>query len=276
MEPAEVIAIIQQELPQLVAQDPLVRDFVLRTVSEFYISRHEADSKFDRILAELQRDREEQTRKWEEQNRKWEEQAGRWEEQAGRWQEQARRWEEQDRRWQEQARRWEEQDHRWQEQARRWEEQDRRWHEQLAEIRRLDKRFESTIGALGSRWGIASEASFRSALAGILTESFGVDVLNLTLYDNEGEVFGRPDQVEIDLIIKNGMTIACEIKSSIDKAGMYIFDRKVNFYARHAQRDISRKIVISPMVDHRALPVAEALGIEIYSYADAVEGLSEE
>ncbi len=45
------------------------------------------------------------------------------------------------------------------------------------------------------------------------------------------------------------------------------------FYARHEQRDISRKIVISPMVDRRALPVAEALGIEVYSYADAVEGL---
>jgi hypothetical protein len=31
--------------------------------------------------------------------------------------------------------------------------------------------------------------------------------------------------------------------------------------------------VISPMVDDRALPVAEALGIEVYSYADAVENL---
>jgi hypothetical protein len=133
--------------------------------------------------------------------------------------------------------------------------------------------FDSTIGALGSRWGVASEASFRNALAGILTESFGVEVLNLTLYDNEGEVFGRPDQVELDLIIKNGMVIACEIKSSIDKAGMYSFGRKVDFYAKREQRPISRKIVISPMVDRRALPVAEALGIEVYSYADAVEGL---
>jgi len=217
MEQSEVITLIQQELPRLIAQEPLVRDFILRTVSEYYASKPETESKFDRILAELQRDREEQACKWDEQNRKWD--------------------------------------------------------EQLAEIRRLDKRFDSTIGALGSRWGVASEASFRNALAGILTESFGVEVLNLTLYDNEGEVFGRPDQVELDLIIKNGMVIACEIKSSIDKAGMYSFGRKVDFYAKREQRPISRKIVISPMVDRRALPVAEALGIEIYSYADAVEGL---
>lgn len=238
MEPSDVIAIIQQELPRLVAQDPQVRDFVLQTVSDFYMGRQEADSKFDRILAELQRDREEQARKWDEQNRKWDEQSRKWDEQA-----------------------------------RMWGEQNRKWDEQLAEIRRLDKRFDSTIGALGSRWGLASEASFRNALAGILTESFGVEVLNLTLYDHAGEVFGRPDQVELDLIIQNGVTIACEIKSSIDKAGMYSFGRKVDFYANHEQQPISRKIVISPMVDRRALPVAEALGIEIYSYADSVEGL---
>ena len=224
MEQSEVITLIQQELPRLIAQEPLVRDFILRTVSEYYASKPETESKFDRILAELQRDREEQACKWDEQNRK-------------------------------------------------WDEQNRKWDEQLAEIRRLDKRFDSTIGALGSRLGVASEASFRNALAGILTESFGVEVLNLTLYDNEGEVFGRPDQVELDLIIKNGMVIACEIKSSIDKAGMYSFGRKVDFYAKREQRPISRKIVISPMVDRRALPVAEALGIEVYSYADAVEGL---
>ncbi|MDR7921303.1 DUF3782 domain-containing protein [Thermosynechococcus sp. HY213] len=294
MEREEIIALIQRELPQLVAQDPSLRDFILRTVLDVSLPRREADIKFDRILTELQRDREEQAKRWEEQNRKWQEQdrrwqeqakrweeqdrkwqeqVRRWEEQSRRWQEQAKRWEEQDRKWQEQVRRWEEQDRRWQEQAKRWEEQDRKWHEQLAEIRRLDKRFDNTIGALGARWGIASETSFRNALAGILTESFGVEVLNLTLYDHEGEVFGRPDQVELDLIIKNGLTIACEIKSSIDKAGMYIFDRKVNFYAQHHQRQIDRKIVISPMVDPRARPVAEALGIELYSYADSVEGL---
>jgi len=238
MEQSELISLIQQELPRLIAQEPLVRDFILRTVSEYYAGKQETDSKFDRILAELERDREEQARRWDEQ-----------------------------------ARRWDEQSRKWDEQARRWDEQSRRWDEALAEIRRQDKRFDSTIGALGSRWGLASEASFRNALKGILQESFGVEVLNLNLYDQEGEVFGRPDQVEIDLIIKNGLTIACEIKSSIDKAGMYSFGRKVDFYARHEQREIGRKIVISPMVDSRALPVAEALGIEIYSYADAVENL---
>ena len=36
-------------------------------------------------------------------------------------------------------------------------------------------------------------------------------------------------------------------------------------------RSVNRKIVISPMVDSFAFPVAERLGIEVYSYADQVE-----
>ncbi|MGL5035867.1 MAG: PD-(D/E)XK nuclease family protein [Microcystaceae cyanobacterium] len=224
MQQSEVITLIQQELPNLIAQEPLVRDLILRTVSEYYAGKPETESKFDRILTELQRDREEQARKWDQQDHK-------------------------------------------------WEEQQRQNQALLEEIRQINRKYDSTIGSLGSRWGLYSEASFRNALKGILGDSFGVEVLNLTLYDQEGDVFGRPDQVEIDLIIKNGLTIACEIKSSIDKAGMYSFGRKVDFYAKHENREINRRIVISPMVDNRAVPVAKALGIEIYSYAEALEGL---
>ena len=52
---------------------------------------------------------------------------------------------------------------------------------------------------------------------------------------------------------------------------MYTFDRKVAFYEKRYQRSVNRKIVISPMVDSFAFPVAERLGIEVYSYADQVE-----
>ncbi|MGC8453926.1 MAG: PD-(D/E)XK nuclease family protein [Cylindrospermopsis raciborskii] len=225
---AEIKALIQKELPQAIAEEPGVRDFVLRTVSEYYAPRTEFDEKFDRVLNELQRDREEQARKWDEQNRKWEENTQRLD---------------------------------------RMEAQNSAT---LEEIQKANRRYESAIGAIGSRWGLYSEASFRNGLQAILGQSFGVEVLNLTLYDQEGEVFGRPEQVELDIIIKNGLTIVCELKSSIDKAGMYIFGRKADFYAKNQNRVVNRKIVISPMVDERAIPVAKSLGIEIYSYADVV------
>lgn len=92
----------------------------------------------------------------------------------------------------------------------------------------------------------------------------------MTEYDDAGEVFGRPDQVELDVIIQNGILILCEIKSSISRAEMYIFDRKVAFYEKRHARQATRKLVISPMVEDRARTVAKKLGIEVYSYAEDV------
>ncbi len=51
---------------------------------------------------------------------------------------------------------------------------------------------------------------------------------------------------------------------------MYIFNRKVAFYEKHHHRVVNRKLVIWLMVDFRALPVAENLGIEIFSYPEDV------
>ena len=135
------------------------------------------------------------------------------------------------------------------------------------------RKHERGIGALGARWGTQSEQAFRAALAGILEEHFGVQVINVTDYDDQGEVFGRPDQVELDVIVKNGLLLICELKSSIDKAGMYIFERKARFYEKRHQRTANRLIVISPMIDARARKVAERLGIETYGDSTEVEAL---
>ena len=241
----EIRELIKRELPHLIAEDPGIRDFILRTVSEYYTPRDEFSDRFDRILAELQRDREEQSRKWEEQRL------------------------ERERDREEQRLKWEEQ--RLERERDRERDREEQRLEREALLEKVNRRYDSTIGALGSRWGLYSETSFRNGLQGILAESFGVEVLNLQESDPEGEVFGRPDQVEIDVIIKNGLVIVCELKSSISKSEMYTFDRKVAFYEKRYQRSVNRKIVISPMVDSRAFPVAERLGIEVYSYADQVE-----
>ncbi|NCS30944.1 MAG: DUF3782 domain-containing protein [Microcystis aeruginosa F13-15] len=88
---------------------------------------------------------------------------------------------------------------------------------QILQDREMRDYYDSSIGALGAIWGLHSEASFRNALKAILEESFGVRVLNITEYDDQGEVFGRPDQIELDLLIKNGLLIIGEIQSPISK-----------------------------------------------------------
>jgi hypothetical protein len=245
----EIKAIIRQELPQIL-QDGEMRNYILRSVTSYFAGRQETESRFDQILEELRRDREAQNRKWEEENCKWEEQ---------------------NRKWEEQNRKWEEQNRKWEENQQEIKALGKRLDDSFEEIKKLSRKHDSTIGALGVRWGLASEQSFRNALKGILETSFGVEVVNIVEYDDGGEVFGRPDQIELDLLIKNGVLIICEIKSSMSKPDMYIFEKKVRFYQRRHQRQADRKLVISPMVAPKAVETAKDLGIEIYSYAEDVE-----
>jgi hypothetical protein len=226
---------IKRELPDWLRSDPEFRRFVLDLARDELADKRHTEGRFEAMLAELARDREEQTRKWETQERKWEEETSAW------------------KRHQEEV----------------WAEF-RRIHEQNAE---RDRRFDRSIGALGSRWGLQSERAFRDALAGILEQSFGVEVLNVNDYDEEGEVFGRPDQVELDVIIKNGLLIICELKSSIDKAGMYSFERQARFYEKRHGRKANRLLVISPMIDACAKKVADRLGIETFGDSLDVEAL---
>jgi hypothetical protein len=227
---------LKEELPTLVQQDPEVRQLLQNALSGYFADRAETESRFNQVLAELRHDREQQALRWEANERRWEEQS-----------------------------------HRWQEQDRKWSENQRHLNQIYQEIKGLHQKHEGTVGALGARWGIASEQSFRDALKGILERSFGVEVLNVTEYDDTGEVFGRPDQVELDLIIKNGDLIICELKSSMSKADVYTFAKKVEFYEKRHQRQATRKIIVTPMLHPVAQGLPEKLGIEAYSYSDKVK-----
>ena len=246
--------------------------------------------------AELRRMREEQAQKWDEQNRKWEanqaelrrireEQAKKWDDNQAELkhirEQQTKKWDDNQaelkRMREEQAKKW---DDNQAELKQMREEQAKKWDDNQAELRRIheefmaqSQRYDRGIGALGSRWGLQSEKAFRDALAAILEKSFGVEVVNVTDYDDDGEVFGRPEQVELDVIITNGQLLICELKSSIDKAGMYSFERKARFYERRHERQADRLLVISPMIDARAQKVADRLGIETYGDSAEVEAI---
>jgi hypothetical protein len=108
-------------------------------------------------------------------------------------------------------------------------------------------------------------------LKGILGEVTELEVINVVEYDEEGEVFGRPDQIELDLIIQNGLFMICEIKSSMSKADMHMFHKKAEFYQKKHNRKAQRLMVISPMIDKKASELARDLGIQTYSYVEDIE-----
>jgi hypothetical protein len=143
---------------------------------------------------------------------------------------------------------------------------------QLEEIKKISRDYyDSSTAALCVTFGLDSEDTFHHALTEILAETFGVKVTSITEYDEIGEVFGRPEQIELDLIIINSLLIICEIKSSVSKADIYTFEKKVRFYQERHHKTANRKILISPMVHPRTLEIGEQLGIEVYSYAKDVK-----
>lgn len=236
MKGKEIREIILKELPIIIEQDREVRQLILRLSKNHFADKKKTEDRFDKLITELAADREAQIRKWDEQSKLWDDNAKRWDEQEQKWQE-----------------------------------NQKIIHEILESVRALSRKHDNTIGALGARWGLRSEQSFRNALKGILGEVTELEVINVVEYDEEGEVFGRPDQIELDLIIQNGLFMICEIKSSMSKADMHMFHKKAEFYQKKHNRKAQRLMVISPMIDKKASELARDLGIQTYSYVEDIE-----
>jgi hypothetical protein len=135
--------------------------------------------------------------------------------------------------------------------------------QRLAEEHRLFRySFDSQVGGLGARWGMQTEEAFRQGMRAILLE-VGFTTERFLDDDTAGEVFGHPDQVELDVVIRNGTVIVVEIKSSLDQGNTYLFDRKVGFYMRKTGRLVDRKLIVTPYADNRAKEIGLRLGVEI-------------
>jgi hypothetical protein len=122
--------------------------------------------------------------------------------------------------------------------------------------------FTTQIGGLGARWGLQTEEAFRQAIEAILRE-VGFSTERFLENDVAGEVFGYPEQIELDVVIKNGKVIVIEIKAAAGKSDVYYFDRKVAFYARKTGREVNRKLMVTPYADNRARETGVRLGVEI-------------
>ena len=245
---------IMSALPGIMKSDPEIRRSILSITRQSYSDRRETDSRFDRIMNELKHDREARDKKWAAQDKKWDAQNKKWDAWAKKWDDERKA-----------------QDEKWAAQDKKWEENQRVINEMLDSIKRLDKKHDATIGALGARWGLNSESAFRKGLRAILEGSFGVKVERYEDYDHDGTVFGRPEQIELDVIVHNGTLILCEIKSSMSKSELYTFWRKKNFYEEKHARKADRAIVISPMIDAYALSAAKRLDIETFGYGEDVK-----
>jgi len=261
---AEIKQWIQRELPVIFREDDEIQQFILDLTRARYADKLTTESRFDRILDELQRDREEQHHKWEANQQTIREMLARHDAHD-------RNWEANQQQWKANQQQWKDNQQQWEANQQQWEANQQTIREMLDQIKAQQQKHDSSIGALGSRWGMQAEAAFRNALAAILERSFGVQVVNIMEFDDAGEVFGHPDQVELDVIIRNGTVIICEIKSSMSRSDVYTFSRKVKFYERMHQCTADRRIIITPMIREDDRQLAAKLNLEVYTYSGDVQ-----
>jgi len=138
-----------------------------------------------------------------------------------------------------------------------------------ADMNRGFDRLQRRLDALGARWGVMSEEAFREGLRGVVEEELGLKVERWTAYDEEGRVFGFPSEVEVDVAVKDGKVILIEITSHARASDVILFKRKAELYAEKEGKRPDRLVIITPYAEEDAKRIAERLGIEIYTGAQA-------
>jgi len=138
-----------------------------------------------------------------------------------------------------------------------------------ADMNRGFDRLQRRLDALGARWGVMSEEAFREGLRGVVEEELGLKVERWTTYDEEGRVFGYEAVVEVDVAVKDGKVILIEITSHARASDVILFKRKAELYAEKEGKRPDRLVIITPYAEEDAKKVAERLGVEIYTGAQA-------
>ena len=117
------------------------------------------------------------------------------------------------------------------------------------------------VDGLGARWGMQTENAFREGMRKILID-VGYTVEKYRERDEEGVIYGHPgEEVEIDIIIRNGKTSLVEIKSRIERSEVSVFNKIANLYEQKENKIADSKILITPFIDDQAIALAEHFGI---------------
>jgi len=132
--------------------------------------------------------------------------------------------------------------------------------------RRMDE-FEVLLKTVAHRFGVLSEEAFREAMKGILEEYFGATAEHWTTYDEEGYVYDHPSEVEVDVVIKDGVHILVEVKSRVDTGDVLELSRIGELYQKKTGYR-PQLVIVGGFVSEKARKKAGPLGIRIYTYLE--------
>jgi len=237
--------VVPAELRQILDE---IRQFRL----DFKTYSEAQDKRFEALISEMNRRFEEVDKRFEEVNRRFEEVDKRFEALIS---EMNRRFEEVDKRFEalisEMNRRFEEVD-------KRFEEMDKRFEAILEQIREI--RVE--LAGLGGRLGRGFEDLVRQTLKAVVGAEVK-EVKRLIMWDEKGEVYGHPENVEFDAYASNSEKFLIEVKSSANKGDVLIFNKKAEWAEKTLGK--TRKILIAAYVEDAAYRECIQLGITVIS-----------
>ncbi len=120
----------------------------------------------------------------------------------------------------------------------------------------------SRIHALGTRWGLVTEETFRESIKYLIEDLLkAYKVEKWIWYDGEGLVYGHPSWVEIDVLIRDGEHILVEFKSHADKSDMGELYRIGQLYEK-TMKTKPKLLMVAPAIRKRAKELADKMGIE--------------
>jgi Uncharacterized conserved protein containing a coiled-coil domain len=122
------------------------------------------------------------------------------------------------------------------------------------------------LNALGARWGCSVRMRLGMALGSCLKDA-GYTVDRWVYYDDKGYVYGYPSEVELNIVIKDGRTLAVEITSALKRGDLQQIRRKVELFSAVTGKRVDAIYVVTPFIHDKnpdaVAAVASSMGINV-------------
>lgn len=134
------------------------------------------------------------------------------------------------------------------------------------DLAKVELRLLNRIDALGARWGIFAEESFREGARALLRDA-GWTAEKVMLRDVEGFVYGEPADVEYDVVVRDGKTIILEITSALKRSDLLVIRRKRELYEKAKGVKVNAVYVVTLFIQDkypdRVIKMAKPMGIKV-------------
>ena len=158
----------------------------------------------------------------------------------------------------------------------RFEEHDRKFEEIVSEMKEMRMEMKQMklelrelrigLSSLGGRMGKGLEEVIRQ----VIEDYSGIGPLKaekISIYDKDGFVFGRPQNIEFDAYVTDGKKFVVEVKNYTEKDDVNLFHRKCEFLKKELNIEDIEMVIMTPVIEKSALSLCKELGITVHAFS---------